>query len=67
MKNKAVQDFFTAHNYLQHNRVLYYYDNNTIVILISLFKKAEKQNITDKEKIELKKLLPLLLEEYRNE
>jgi|SRR5262245_15482347 len=49
-------------------RVLYYYDNNrVIVLLISLFKKSDKENIDAGEKVELKKLLPELLEVYAHE
>ena len=49
-------------------RVLYYYDNNrVIVLLISLFRKSDKENIDTGEKAELKKLLPELLEIYSNE
>lgn len=46
-------------------RVLYYYDKNRVVILlITLFRKSDKDNIDASEKTELKKLLPELLEDY---
>ena len=49
-------------------RVFYYYDKKIIlVLLITLFKKSEKENIDTSEKMELKKLLPQLLEEYSHE
>ncbi len=38
-------------------RVLYYYDGEYIVLLITLFKKADKENIDDGEKKELRKLI----------
>lgn len=49
-------------------RVLYYYDNNVVfVLLITLFRKSDKENIDTAEKIQLKKLLPELLRKYSNE
>lgn len=49
-------------------RVLYYYDKSqVIVLLISLFKKSDKENIDSGEKAELKKILPELLEIYGHE
>jgi hypothetical protein len=49
-------------------RVLYYYDNEkVIVLLISLFKKSDRENIDAGEKAELKKLLPELLEVHVHE
>jgi hypothetical protein len=38
-------------------RVLYYYDGEQIVLLISLFKKADQENIDANEKAELRKLI----------
>jgi len=49
-------------------RILYYYDNNRVVILlITLFKKSDKENIDAGEKAELRKILPELLEIYSHE
>ena len=49
-------------------RVLYYYDKGTLLILlITLFEKSDQDNIDASEKIELKKLLPQLLEIYQHE
>ncbi len=44
-------------------RVLYYYDKKIekIVLLITLFRKSDQENIEESEKAELKKLLPELL------
>lgn len=43
-------------------RVLYYYEKNILlVLLITLYKKTEKENISDDEKNQLKKLLPELV------
>jgi hypothetical protein len=47
-------------------RVLYYHEKKVIILLISLFKKSDKENIDDKEKNQLKKLLPELLRSYKN-
>ena len=42
-------------------RVLYYYESGTIILLITLFRKSDKENISEEEKNQLKKLLPELL------
>ena len=38
-------------------RVLYYYDGEYIVLLITLFKKGDQENIDASEKTELRKLI----------
>jgi len=38
-------------------RVLYYYDGEQIVLLVTLFKKADQENIDASEKAELRKLI----------
>ncbi len=38
-------------------RILYYYDGEHIVLLITLFKKADQENIEASEKEELRKLI----------
>lgn len=48
-------------------RVLYYYDEGNMVLLILLFKKSDKEDLDSGEKSQLRKILPELLEEYRNE
>jgi len=49
-------------------RVLYYYDKNIVlVLLITLFRKSDKENLNDTEKAQLKKLLPELLREHSYE
>lgn len=46
-------------------RVLYYYENSTLVVLlIMLYRKSDKENIDAKEKACLKKMLPELLRDY---
>lgn len=42
-------------------RVLYYYEKNQIILLITLFRKSDQENIDDSEKVELRRLLPELL------
>lgn len=39
-------------------RVLYHYSKSVLVILIMLYRKNDKENISDAEKNELKKLVP---------
>ena len=49
-------------------RILYYYDKNIcIVLLITLYKKSDQENIEASEKVYLKKILPELLRNYTNE
>lgn len=42
-------------------RVLYYYDGEYIILLITLFKKSDQENIDAGEKEELRKLIDKLL------
>lgn len=49
-------------------RILYYYEAEVLtVLLITLFKKSEKENIDAREKTQLKKLLPELLRMFSDE
>lgn len=48
-------------------RILYYYQKDDLILLITLFKKAEKENIDAGEKEILKKILPELLRSYGHE
>jgi len=48
-------------------RVLYYHEKGFIVLLITLFRKSDKGNISAGEKAELKKGLFELLKQYRDE
>jgi mRNA-degrading endonuclease RelE of RelBE toxin-antitoxin system len=41
-------------------RILYHYSNDILVILLSAYSKSEMENISQAEKNELKKLIPLL-------
>lgn len=46
-------------------RVLYYYENNMLVVLlITLYRKSDKENIDANEKACLKKMLPELLRDH---
>jgi hypothetical protein len=46
-------------------RILYHYSKGLLIILITLFEKSEKENITHEERNELKKLVPELVKKYR--
>jgi mRNA-degrading endonuclease RelE of RelBE toxin-antitoxin system len=46
-------------------RVLYHYSKDILVLLITLYKKSEKENITPAERNELKQLIPELISKYR--
>lgn len=48
-------------------RVLYYYDGTRLILLLMLYKKSEKASISANEKNTLRKLLPELLERYKDE
>lgn len=49
-------------------RVLYYYDRSILVILlITLYRKSDQENIEASEKMILKKTLPELLRRYAHE
>ena len=45
-------------------RVLYHYSNDVLIIIITVFPKSNKDNISAAEKNELKKLMPKLIEHY---
>lgn len=48
-------------------RVLYHYSKSVLVILIMLYSKNDKENISEAEKNELKKLVPQLVRKYKEE
>lgn len=48
-------------------RVLYHYSKNILILLITFYEKSEKENITQLEKNELKKLIPQLVTKYKEE
>lgn len=48
-------------------RILYHYSNNVLVILLGLFSKSVADNISDKEKNQLKKLVPELIKLFKDE
>lgn len=43
-------------------RILYYYDGKQIILLVTIFKKADQENIDASEKTEIRKLIAELLE-----
>jgi hypothetical protein len=42
-------------------RVLYYYDGEYLVLLVTLFKKSDQENIDAREKAEMRKLIDEIL------
>ncbi len=48
-------------------RILYYYCENLLVILVTLYGKSKKEDISDAEKNAFKQQLPVLVEKYRGE
>lgn len=46
-------------------RVLYHYSKDVLVILITLYSKSEKDDISDDERNQLKKLMPQLIAKYK--
>lgn len=45
-------------------RVLYHFSDGMLILLITLYSKSEKENISDKERNELKKKIPSLIALY---
>ena len=45
-------------------RVLYHYSKNVLIILITLYSKTEKDDISGEERNQLKKLMPQLIAKY---
>lgn len=48
-------------------RILYHYSKDLLVLLITLYGKSEKENISQAERNELKRTVPLLVAKYRGE
>lgn len=48
-------------------RILYHYSKDLLVLLITTYGKSEKENISEAERHELKRLVPLLVEKYRGD
>lgn len=48
-------------------RILYHYSEDLLVLLITAYGKSDKDNITDAERNELKRTVPLLVAKYRGE
>lgn len=46
-------------------RVLYHYSKDILVLLVTLYSKSEKENITQAERNELKRLVPQLVAKYK--
>ncbi|MCW5589579.1 MAG: type II toxin-antitoxin system RelE/ParE family toxin [Legionellales bacterium] len=49
------------------SRILYLYEREIIIILITLYLKGDQENISAAEKNKLKKLIPQLVEKYLEE
>ena len=48
-------------------RILYHYSGDLLVLLITVYGKSDKENITDSERNDLKRTVPLLVAKYRGE
>ncbi len=48
-------------------RILYHYSANLLILLITIFGKSEKEDITQEERNQLKRTVPLLVTKYRGE
>lgn len=46
-------------------RIIYHYSHSSLIILITMYGKSEKENISDAERNEIKLLLPALIDKYR--
>ncbi|MFU8797532.1 MAG: type II toxin-antitoxin system RelE/ParE family toxin [Gammaproteobacteria bacterium] len=48
-------------------RVLYHYSKGLLIILVSLYDKTEKENISPAERNAFKRLVPVMVEKYKGE
>ena len=48
-------------------RILYHYSKDILILLVMIFGKSNKENISEAERNELKRTVPLLVEKYRGE
>ncbi|MBS0359371.1 MAG: type II toxin-antitoxin system RelE/ParE family toxin [Proteobacteria bacterium] len=48
-------------------RILYHYSVDILILLITLYDKSEKDNITQAERNELKRTVPELVDKYRED
>tara|TARA_B100001564_G_C20636621_1_gene669998 strand:- start:1069 stop:1416 length:348 start_codon:yes stop_codon:yes gene_type:complete len=48
-------------------RVIYYYDNDLLIILLSLYAKSEKENLTISEKNTIRKILPQIISNMKED
>ena len=48
-------------------RILYHYSEDILVLLLTLYGKSQKENISDAERNQLKRTVPLLVAKYRGE
>lgn len=48
-------------------RILYHYSDDLLILLITAYGKSDKENITDSERNDLKRSIPLLVAKYRGE
>lgn len=48
-------------------RVLYHYSKNLLILLITVYRKSEKENITQAQCNELKQLIPKLVAYYKED
>ena len=48
-------------------RVIYHYSDNLLIVLITLYSKTQKENLTQEECNAFKRLTPLLIEKYKGE
>lgn len=48
-------------------RIIYYYEDEALIIMLSLYSKSEKENLTQAERNTLKKLLPDIIAQVKEE
>lgn len=48
-------------------RILYHYSDDLLVLLITVYGKSGKENISESERNDLKRIVPLLVAKYRGE
>lgn len=46
-------------------RILYHYSKGLLIIMMGIYEKTKKENILDAERNQLKKLIPRLIEQFK--
>lgn len=48
-------------------RIIYHYSNDLLIVIITVYAKSEKENLTQAERNAFKRIVPKLIEKYKGE